>query len=191
MRVQSGDELGEMAAAFNRMTDQVLEHTQELERLNDELRMKEALRGQLLGKVITAQEEERKRIARELHDQLAQALSGMTMGMQITVVFKGASKWTESETKMVLAAPQMTYAGVPINAARISLSVDEPLLAPEGSLITPNPPLVPATLFLLVVGGVWSLYAYVVAQILGIRKDGVPVARENKLRFEAKSPRNR
>ncbi len=82
VRVQSDDELGELAVAFNRMTGQVLEHTQELERLNEELRRKEALRGQLLDKVITAQEEERKRVARELHDQLAQALSGMTMGMQ-------------------------------------------------------------------------------------------------------------
>lgn len=82
MHVQSGDELGELAESFNRMTAQVLDHTRELERLNEELRRKEMLRGQLLDKVITAQEEERKRVARDLHDQLGTALSAMTMGMQ-------------------------------------------------------------------------------------------------------------
>ena len=80
--IQSADEIGELAESFNRMARQVLEHTQELERLNEELRRKETLRGQLLSKLITAQEEERKRVARDLHDQLGQALSAMTMGME-------------------------------------------------------------------------------------------------------------
>ncbi len=78
----SPDEIGELADSFNRMAERVLTHTRELERLNQELRRKETLRGQLLAKLITAQEEERKRIARDLHDQLGQALSAMTMGMQ-------------------------------------------------------------------------------------------------------------
>lgn len=76
------DEIGELAGSFSRMAHQVAEHNRELERLNDELRRKEVLRGQLLSQVITAQEEERKRIARDLHDQLGQALSAMTMGME-------------------------------------------------------------------------------------------------------------
>lgn len=76
------DEIGELAGSFSRMAHQVAEHNGELERLNDELRRKEVLRGQLLAQVITAQEEERKRIARDLHDQLGQALSAMTMGME-------------------------------------------------------------------------------------------------------------
>lgn len=50
-------------------------------RLYKELRRKDALRGQLLDKVITAQEEERRRIARELHDQLGQDLSGLSMNI--------------------------------------------------------------------------------------------------------------
>jgi signal transduction histidine kinase len=92
VRVQSSDEIGELSASFNRMAEGLsekagleqkdLERTQELERLYGELRHKEALRGQLLEKLITAQEEERKRIARDLHDQLGQALSAMTMGME-------------------------------------------------------------------------------------------------------------
>ncbi len=46
-------------------------------RLYAELQRKERMRGELLRKVITAQEEERKRIARELHDDVSQNLAAL------------------------------------------------------------------------------------------------------------------
>jgi signal transduction histidine kinase len=46
-------------------------------RLYAELQRKERLRGELLRKVIAAQEEERKRIARDLHDDTSQALTAL------------------------------------------------------------------------------------------------------------------
>ncbi len=51
-------------------------------RLYEELQRKEELRGQLLEKAITAQEEERKRVARELHDGFAQTLTALLMSVE-------------------------------------------------------------------------------------------------------------
>lgn len=42
----------------------------------------EAIRGQLLDKVIVAQEDERRRIARELHDETEQALASLLIGLR-------------------------------------------------------------------------------------------------------------
>lgn len=61
-------------------------------RLWEELKRKEELRRRLLEKVITAQEEERQRIARELHDETSQALTSLMVGLK---VLEGASTLEE------------------------------------------------------------------------------------------------
>jgi signal transduction histidine kinase len=50
-------------------------------RLYQEVLEKERLRGDLLEKVISAQEEERRRIARELHDDTCQALAALSISL--------------------------------------------------------------------------------------------------------------
>ncbi len=82
MRVTLKESLEGVARANRELEARVEERTRELERLYRELREREEARGQLLRKVISAQEEERKRIARELHDDTSQALAALVMGLE-------------------------------------------------------------------------------------------------------------
>lgn len=49
----------------------------------NDLSEKERVRGQLLDKVIRAQEEERQRVARELHDEMGQSLTRLLVGLKM------------------------------------------------------------------------------------------------------------
>jgi signal transduction histidine kinase len=55
---------------------------QETSRLLNEVRRRDAVRGELLQRITAAQEAERKRIARELHDGTGQALTGLSLGLR-------------------------------------------------------------------------------------------------------------
>ncbi|MCS6826665.1 MAG: histidine kinase [Caldilinea sp.] len=69
------DEIGTLANAFNQMVA-------ELEASQRAIAEKEQARHMLLKKLITAQEEERKRIARELHDGVGQVLTSLMVGIR-------------------------------------------------------------------------------------------------------------
>ncbi len=73
------DEIGQLSEAFNSMGQRIEDEVAENRALSDHLYMQSKQRGELLKHLITAQEDERKRVARELHDDLGQALAALAL----------------------------------------------------------------------------------------------------------------
>jgi len=78
-----------LRSAYDDLERRVEERTIELSRVNENLRTEiiehkesETARVQLLRRLVTAQEEERRRISRELHDQTGQHLSALLLGLK-------------------------------------------------------------------------------------------------------------
>jgi len=72
---EGSDEIGQLGKSFNEMGQRIESEEIENQKLSDQ-------RGELLKRLITAQEDERKRVARELHDDLGQALSALSIQVQ-------------------------------------------------------------------------------------------------------------
>ncbi len=92
LAASEGGEIGAMARALEHMRVQLLASIDDLAALNsslesrvaertDELRLQTELTHQLLGRVITAQEDERARLARELHDEIGQMLTALQLSL--------------------------------------------------------------------------------------------------------------
>lgn len=86
-------EIGAMAASLEHMRLKLLSNVQELANWNEtlearveeqteNLRQQQALTQQLLRRVITAQEEERARLSRELHDEIGQTLTALELSIE-------------------------------------------------------------------------------------------------------------
>lgn len=89
-------------------------------RLYDEVKDKEAIRGELLEKLITAHEDERRRIARELHDETGQALTALILNLEMAeqaekpvepqnlTRLRGIAEHTLAELRRIIAALRPT-----------------------------------------------------------------------------------
>jgi signal transduction histidine kinase len=85
-RIEGGsDEIGRLGTALEHMRLRLRESIEASARANEELELRVEERTlqlqRLLGKVISAQEDERRRVARELHDETSQLLAALSMAI--------------------------------------------------------------------------------------------------------------
>jgi signal transduction histidine kinase len=94
MRVALKRSLDEIAATNLALEGRVEARTRELQGLYRQLQERDRWREELLRKVISAQEDERKRLARELHDETSQTLSALAMKIETALAASppGASR---------------------------------------------------------------------------------------------------
>lgn len=97
----ANDEIGSLSVAFNQMVGDLAEY-------RSTIAATEAARTRLLDKLITAQEEERKRIARELHDTVGQSLSSIIVGIAVMGRLSGEEADAQSRELQVLAGETLT-----------------------------------------------------------------------------------
>ncbi|MBI4321288.1 MAG: HAMP domain-containing protein [Chloroflexi bacterium] len=83
VEIGTGDEIEEMAGVFNYMSRSLAAHVSELTEAKAELTRKAAQLSELLARTFRSQEEERNRIAIDLHDGVAQLLVGALYEVQV------------------------------------------------------------------------------------------------------------
>ena len=104
MRMALKASIGHVEQANQDLERRVDERTRELQGLYRQLQERDEWREELLRKVISAQEDERKRLARELHDETSQTLSALAMKIETAL-----AAWpAEASRDRLVEAKQLT-----------------------------------------------------------------------------------
>lgn len=121
------DEVGSLALAFNEMAAGLKQKELENNQLLDQLRDKEAMRTVLINKLFTAQEDERKRISRELHDEAGQSLTSLLAYMKVLL-----SRLTDPEQRQILQESRDVAMGVLAEVKTMAVELRPPVLDDHG-----------------------------------------------------------
>lgn len=89
MRLSLASSMAATAAANEALEARVEDRTRALALANTRLEEREKQRQQLIRKLIAAQEDERKRIARELHDETSQSLAALAIAVDVAAGTSG------------------------------------------------------------------------------------------------------
>lgn len=117
------DEIGKLAHAFNKMTDNLINSSNKINKLLVELQEKSALRDMLIQKLLSAQEDERKRISRELHDETSQALTSLMITMRVL-----ANEAQNEEQEKLLITCRDTTADILTDIRDIAVELRPPII---------------------------------------------------------------
>ncbi|TPG79963.1 sensor histidine kinase [Brevibacillus laterosporus] len=126
-KVTSDDEVGKLAQAFNEMADNLISSNTEVEMLLKELQEKDRLRDTLILKLLSAQEDERKRISRELHDETSQALTSLMVTMRVL-----ANEAKDTEQQELLNASREIAASILREIRDLAVELRPPILDDMG-----------------------------------------------------------
>jgi signal transduction histidine kinase len=85
MRAALQQSLEDVAKGRDLLEQRIQIRTAEIEKLYEELKQRDQLRAMLLQKLIRAQEEERRRIARELHDETSQVIGALALELDTAI----------------------------------------------------------------------------------------------------------
>lgn len=121
--VSSQDEVGKLSIVFNEMAGSLQNKQAENDRLLEELRQKEIMRAELIKKMFTVQEEERKRISRELHDETGQLLASLLAYMKLLL-----SKLTDEHQRFLLQSARDVAMDALGGLRRIAVELRPPVL---------------------------------------------------------------
>jgi len=122
-KVQAEDEVGQLTTVFNEMVNSLQEKDFENNHLLRELRNKEAMRTILITRLFTIQEEERKRISRELHDETNQSLASLLAYMKVLL-----SKLTDDKQRELLLGARDVAINVLDGLRKMAVELRPPIL---------------------------------------------------------------